>query len=613
MKVFDPKIEIRLIKTARRGSLGSGIEAAQRYREMSAIDLTPYLQENSVVSVQQFLGGGSGTWSCMLVDKMLPEYRESLYALIEPMDMVEIRMAHAPHEYQGQSGNNQYKLPIVMRGFVSTIARSRTMEGSGIPSRYIQLAGQDYLKLLEILRIYYLNNSVIGDNIMAELKFFQKYAGGDQAKIMDANEFVRLILDVLINPFIAKLTMDADGNKVGAAAVHQLLPEVSIEGSVSPYGIANFPEGSVLSFLHQFLDIGAFNEMFIDDREDGAVLVVRPNQFIDLNNKLIQQGKDYSQDAPEPTQPIDAEELEQARAVRDAKYQEWQAKLADAGSERQIAAMHEANRAEALEAGDIDAANAQSDEMHTHLQLAREADEEAAKLQEAWQDEQANVADLEAQNEQAFADELAAALKKSITVLQIPDEDVESINEGRSDAGVANYYWVTSAGWMLFDNMTQQILAEAGNVEDYAPFDYVNTSTARYGLRKMELETRLGPPDLSNPDAPKEAEVKTETDKRKEWLVNRRRILAEQNRDNAVLEYGSMHLRGNERIKRGMYLLVSFGDFPSLYYVTSVQHQFIPFGGYKTIVGFERGTAFAQRAAGDDGTYLKELNLKGAL
>lgn len=489
--VFSPKIEIRLIKTARRSRLSDSLTAAARYQEFTAIDLTPYLVEGAAVEVQQYLGGGAGTWAASLVDRMMPEYKETLYGMIEPMDLVEIRMARSPHEYQGKSGENGYKLPITMRGFVSTVQRSRSMSG-GEPVRQIRLSGHDYSKVLDILRIYYLNNSAIGDNILGELKFFHKYAGLDQAKIMSGKDFVGLVLDALINPFIDRLTVNAQGDKVGAAVMHKLSADVSIIGNVSPISVSLFAGGSVQQFLSQFLDVGAFNEMFVDDREDESVLVVRANQFLDLEDNSIQE------DLP----PIE--------------------------------------------------------------------------------------------------------------VVSIADEDIESISESRSDAGVANYFWVTSDGWQYIESVTTKQLASASPAADYALFDYINSNAARFGFRMMEVGTTMGAPEQNYGDALQASAAMAETDKRIKWLSDRRKILASQNKDNAVLEYGQMVVKGNERIKRGMYVRVAYGDFVAMYYVTSVFHRYVPFQSFKTIVAFERGTGFVNRAKRADAAYLAEMNLKGA-
>lgn len=493
MKTFHPKIEVRLIKTALRDVLTPGMRAASRYQEFTALDLTPFLMEDAAVTTQQYIGGGAGTWSMMLADRVMPQYKETLYGMIEPMDLIEIRMARSPHEYQGASGDNRYRLPVVMRGFVSKVQRSRSIV-DGRPQRNIQLTGHDYGKVLDILRIYYLNNSAIGDNILGELRFFHKYAGLEQAKVMSAKEFVHLVVDKVINPFIARLTVRADGKKAGAAAMRQLTPDVSVEGNISPLAVSLFADGSVEQFLTQFLDVGAFNELYVDDRENESVLVVRPNKFMDLRNQPIQGGA-------------------------------------------------------------------------------------------------AATADL----------------------IELADEEIESIVESRSDSNVANYYWVSNAGWQFVDNTTIQQMAAASAPQDYALFDYVNTSPERYGFRKMEVASSMGAPDQSYTDAAKESQSISETDIRISWLATRRKILATQNKDNAVLESGQISVRGNERIRRGMYLLVTYGDLPALYYVTSVCHQFTPFHSFKTFVTFERGTGFVTRAQRADAAYFAEMNLKGAI
>lgn len=489
MQTFHPKIEVRLIKTHKRDVITDGLNVAARYQKLGAIDLTPYLADGEAVHVQQFVGGSSGTWGMMLVDRMIPEYKESLYGMIEPMDMVEIRMARSPHEYQGKSGQNSYKLPIVMRGFVSHVQRSRTI-ADGRPVRSIQLAGHDFGKILEIIRIYYLNNSAIGDNILGEFKFFHKYASLDEAKIMSGNDFVKLVCDVVINPFLARLTVNADGANVEAKAIHQIMPDVDVDGNVSPLAVSIFTDGTVSQFLAHTLDIGAFNEMFLDDREEEVALVVRRNPFVDLSGGRIQQGA-------------------------------------------------------------------------------------------------------------------------SVQVLDVKDEEIEGISESRSDAGVANYFWIANAAWNYIDNMTLKELAAAAPTKDYVLFDYINTLAGRYGFRKMEVESRMGPSDQQFPDEANQALSLSETDRRVKWLNDRRRILAEQNKDNVVLENGTIHLMGNEKIKRGMYLRATYGNFPAMYYLVGVYHQFIPFQSFKTVATFERGTGFVERARLAEAPYLTENSLKG--
>lgn len=493
MKVFEPKIEIRLVKSSRREELAPGIATATRYRTLSSLDLTPYLSDGTPVQVGKSVREPAGAWSLSLVDRMVPGMRESLYALIEPMDMVEFRLAHNPadQDYAGVAGAGRYQLPVVMRGFVSSVTRTRGIEG-GEPMRMIQVSGHDFGKILQILRIYYLNNSVIGDNIIAELKFFQKYAGAGDAKIMQAAEFVQLVLDKVINPYIVNLTLNADGKDVAASVVQKLTAEVSIPGAVSPDAVSNLTEVSVHQFLSQLLDVGPFNELYLEERPDSVALVVRPNPFLGVHRKPIQDGP-------------------------------------------------------------------------------------------------------------------------AAEVVEIDTIDVESISESRTDAGVANYYWVTNGGWQLIMNQPMRELAAASPQEDYAPFNYVNCHSGRYGFRKMEVASSMGPTTLRNSDATPATEVATENDKLLGWLVDRRHVLAAQNKDNVVFESGSMRVRGNERIKAGAMLAVRHGSTRALYYVTHVAHEFLPYNSFKTTVMYERGTGFIDRAQQAVAPYLAEMNVKGAV
>lgn len=493
MKVFEPRIEIRLIKSSRRDKVAGDIAAASRYQTLSSLDLTPYLADGMAVRLGKSVREPAGVWTLSLVDRIVPTLQESVYALIEPMDIIEFRMAHNPADpaYAGAAGSSRYRLPVVMRGFVSSVTRSRSMSG-GTPSRSINVTGQDFGKILQILRIYYLNNSVIGDNIVSELKFFQKYAGAGDAKIMTASEFVQLVVDKVINPYIARLTLSVDGEAVGANVVSKLTPEASIAGAVDPQAVSAFVDGSVYEFLATFLDVGPFNELFLDERADGVALVVRPNPLLGADRQQIQAGP-------------------------------------------------------------------------------------------------------------------------AAEVIEIDGADVESIVETRADAGVANYYWVMNTGWQIIMNEGMRQLAGASPVADYAPFDYVNCDAGRFGFRKMEVGSAMGPDTLRNRDAMRAAEAGTENDQRFAWLVDRRRVLMAQNKDNVVFETGSMRVRGNERIKAGMHLAVRHGSMRTLYYVTHVAHDFVPFDSFKTTIMFERGTGFIDRAQTTVAPYLAEMSLKGAI
>lgn len=481
MRTYEPKIRVLLIKSMARDELVPGIAVdRRRYVEPRAIDLTDYLLENTPVRISKSVREPAGAFGFVLADKMHPELKESIYALVEPMDMVEIRMAHSP----GKNGP-----PVVMRGFVSNITRS-TGISSGQPHGTVHVSGQDFGKILQILRIYYLQNIAVGEYVLSDLKFFHKYAPEYGAKIMTGKEFVALLIDKLINPYMARLTRLANGASVGTTAVTRMSAEVSIEGVVSPLGVAAFPEGSVHQMLTMFLDVGAFNELFLEEREDGVVLVVRPQPFFDVSGRPIQS---------------------------------------------------------------------------------------------------------------------VAGVKR----VAVDAVDVQELQVSRSDDGVANYFWVTNAAWQLIANETMKTLSFRGSVEEYAPFTHVNCAVEQFGFRKMETESRMGPNLYRGADAIKKEDKPVEDEKLLGWLVERRRILALQNRDNTVFENGMIRMRGNEEIRAGMYLDLQRGGIQSSYYVVNVHHEFVPFQSFKTLVQVERGTGWIARSNRGDSPYLSEMTAGG--
>ncbi|MGT2509757.1 hypothetical protein [Cupriavidus basilensis] len=600
MKVFEPKIEVRLIKSSRRAEVSTGVATAARYQDLASLDLTPYLSDGAPVRVGKSVREPAGAWSISLVDRMVPKVGESLYALIEPMDMVEFRLAHNPADldYAGASGGRRYQLPVVMRGFVSSITRSRSMEG-GAPNRMIQVSGHDFGKILQIFRIYYLNNSVVGDNIIGELKFFHKYAGMGDAKMMTAAEFVNLVLDKVVNRYIAALTLYADGSGVGSSVVQKLTPEVSIPGTVDPGTVATMNEVSVFQYLSHILDVGVFNELYVDDRQDGVALVVRPNPFMDVRNDPI-QNLSAASTANKSDADVAALKAQMDKAQADYEAQNAIANGYMAEAKSQIAAMNAAQ-----ESGDATGAALHKQIAETKLADVKAASAVAKPLLERWQA-------LSAQYK-ALTSTAVVPATFPWGVVEIDSVDVESISESRTDAGVANFYWVTNAVWQQIQNQSMRELAQTGVISDYLLYDYVNCSNGRYGYRKMEVESHMGPDTLRNSDATSASETQTENEKLLGWLTNRRRILAEQNKDNVVFESGSMRVRGNERIKAGSYLAIRRGKARTLYYVTHVAHEFLPYNSFKTTVMYERGTGFIDRAQMAVAPYLAELSPKGAV
>lgn len=478
MKVYQPQCQVMLVKARQRTDVGTGgpAPALGRLGGFRSLDITPWLSDRGGVTTSKSVRSPSGRFSLTLEDR--PHLGDSLYGLIEPQDIIEIRMER---EAFGT-------VALVMRGLVSTVSRPQDI-GGGTPSSLVHVSGQDFGKVLQQLRIYYLPGSVVGEVYLDSFKFFRQY--NIEAKQRQAAGFVAEVCEKVINPYLQKMVNLADRTTLLTGLPTTMVPETSIQGVVSPIGIASFAGGSIYEFLAQFLDVGPFNELYVEDRQTSLALVTRPAPWKRLDGSYIQPG----------------------------------------------------------------------------------------------------------------------AAAESVSV---PDGDLIHIDPSRSDAGVANYFWVASTRWELQNNGTLQAMAlqQSGT---YTAFGYVNTAVDLYGQRKMEVETQLGDPRLLSGDGPRAAGLAADRESLQAWLEGRRQVLMAANLDNVVLESGSMRLKGNERVRAGMYVDLVRGAMKSTQYATAVHHEFVPGAGFFTTVEFERGTGWVNRQASNASPWLAERNEKGAL
>ena len=142
--VYQPQLQVTLHKLIQRKSLnGSTLvstRAAATSASYSTIDLTrAFMVDGSALRTSKGLRDPAGGFSVQLIDAPF-EYAgtfESMYGLIEPMDVIEIRLRHAPPTEAQKLLSTYYptKPNIIMRGFVSDVSRSETMGPDGRPQR----------------------------------------------------------------------------------------------------------------------------------------------------------------------------------------------------------------------------------------------------------------------------------------------------------------------------------------------------------------------------------------------------------------------------------------------------------------------------------------------
>lgn len=272
---FNPQLQVILRKTvrARAGTM-------DRFRGAQAeIDLSPYLGETSTVTTQRGINQPAGGFTIRVGDRLYPAQRQvagavdSLYGLVEPMDVVEIRMRRMPG-----SG----RMPLVMRGLVSGIEESEALADNGQPQRFVTVTGQDWGKWLQIIQIKYLRGQNVGDLLSQLSGALLQYRYGIPYISLSGAEFVSKLIGSVVNPYIAGLAGDT------------FLPQFKVNTAGSdprdvtfPQGLQANPEGTIWTYLQRHGNLGPFYEAFIDDEEAGPTFVYRKPPFYDLDGQTL--------------------------------------------------------------------------------------------------------------------------------------------------------------------------------------------------------------------------------------------------------------------------------------------------------------------------------------
>jgi hypothetical protein len=280
-KVRNPNIQILLHKVVTRTSAAGNVSATTGSGAPSGFssssttqgtqvtgaknnvfDITHRLGEGSVVRVQKSVRGEGGAFSISFVDSIVPSTGDTLYTLIEPMDMIEIRFAADSYKYAASDGQ---QLPIMMRGFVGPIERTQSMGSDGKPRRTVTVSGHDYHKILQMIQIFNMPCTPDVANLISSFPLFSKY--GQDLNVQKSTAFMQAVFDLIVNPYIAG--MQAAGATSGVALA-EVATDIQVPDALVSVQLGAFNSGTVQELLGQYLDIGPFNEFFIEDRDAGA-------------------------------------------------------------------------------------------------------------------------------------------------------------------------------------------------------------------------------------------------------------------------------------------------------------------------------------------------------
>lgn len=312
IRIYQPDVQAWLHKTIQRKTTNGSDAVSQRFQgraQDQKIDLRPFLGDGAGVQTSKSLRDPAGGFTIVLVDKpdgSAMSY-ESLYGLVEPMDMIEIRARH------GTPGDPS-QAPVLMRGFVTNVARGESVDSEGRPQRRVIVSGQDFGKIWQILRISYHAGYLVGESFISGFNLFEQY-GVEAKTVMGSKEFFEAVLSKIINPFLDRML------PANTSMPRTIQPDCSVStGTVSP--AIQTQQGSIYQLLQYFGDVGPWNELFIEDRDDGVFAVYRPNPYMDATTgKLIQK------DAPEPVYvdvpAVDVQAINVSRSDMDVANYFW--------------------------------------------------------------------------------------------------------------------------------------------------------------------------------------------------------------------------------------------------------------------------------------------------
>ncbi|WP_288075269.1 hypothetical protein [Pseudomonas sp.] len=297
LKDASPQISVRLYKTISRKTVDGQSAVSARYSGKDEyIDLTPYLGDGSSVVTSKAIRDPAGAFSITFSDRpngsgvaigpVLPTAAlETVYGLVEPMDIIEIRT-------WGGLGPKPTILPVKMRGFISQISRSQAMSGDGKPVRTVVVSGQDHGKLWQVYQILYLQAYAAGNALLTSFNMWELF-GVSAQNTMKSGDFIRAMVEKIINPYIK-----------GFMPENSPMPkDLKLDISVT-HGVVNnsyqSQQGSIYDLMKFFGDVGIWNELYTEDREDGVYVVYRPTPALHISKPEGAKSRKIQDDAPDP-------------------------------------------------------------------------------------------------------------------------------------------------------------------------------------------------------------------------------------------------------------------------------------------------------------------------
>lgn len=487
-----PAVSVRLYKTISRTTVDGATAVSARYAgKEEFIDLTPYLGDGSSVRTSKSVREPAGGFSVTFADKANNALGklESIYGLVEPMDGIEIRM-------WGGMGPKPSVLPIIMRGFITTIQRGQAMGENGKPMRTVTITGQDYGKIWQMYQVIYLQAYSEGKSLLTTYGLWELF-GLKAQNAMPAADLVKNAIEKIINPFLKEMLPDNWSNAMPRMI---MTDNITVKRGKVNNSYQN-AQGSIYQILISNTDVPTWNELYTEDREDGVHCVFRPIPALKLTPGENSGDRRIQSDAPEPI------------------------------------------------------------------------------------------------------------------FCEIEDSDIQSQTVSRTDASVANFYWVNNTRYDLIDEIQRKLQSIKSTDKRVNVSDYPNSDKKYYGVRPMYASTQMTDDAVTNAlSGQSKDDIEKNRTSTLSWIDQRRLELVEMNKDNVVLESGSARVKGGqmrpdgkEAMKAGDYARFIMGNMVWDAYCVQIEHEFIVYGGYTSTIIFERGEGFATRVAQQGSPWLTEI------
>lgn len=582
----SPQISVRLYKTISRKTIDGQSAVSARYKGKSPyIDLTPFLGDTSSVRTSKSVREPAGAWSITIADQARQTLGsidiglstlETVYGLVEPMDVIEIRMWNG-------LGTRPAVLPIKMRGFVSEVQRGQIMGDDGKPQRQVIISGQDYGKIWQMYQILYLAAYAEGKTLLTSFALAELFGGG-VVSTMKAGEFIATIVDKIINPFLGNMR-PADDKKRTRADIQR--------------------------------ERDAVDQKWKDELAKVKESVADIHDRILEYRAMVAAGQGDTQAARELSASIDSR-LQKAKAESVALQQKYEPRY-DA-LENELNAQTFASPIQLLKKditvkhGVINLSN--MDLQGTLYDIAKYHGDVGVWNELYIEDREDGVYCVYRPIPALFLSTPKGAKSRKIqddapdpVYVPIPDSAVTSISVARSDANVANFFWVQNGRYDIIDDMQRKLAAIPSDDDKVSLKGYPNSDPKYYGTRPMFATTQQGDDAVtSGTSGLPEGEQKKRGEQFLSWLDRRRKQMMDMNKDNVVYERGTIRLKGGpmrksgECMKAGDYAQIQFGTMSWEAYVVQIDDEFAPYQGYTTTLTFERGTGFAERAKMEGGT-----------